>query len=69
MHLGLFLADEWIKETTAEIWAERRAGKARMLTDLSPVLQAANEYARGFGCGTGGELLNRISRQRREGLL
>jgi hypothetical protein len=69
MHCALFLADEWIKERTAEIWAERRAGKARLRTDLSPVLQAAKEYAHGFGCGTGGELLNRISKRRKLGLL
>ena len=69
MHMALFLADEWIRERRDEIWTERRAGKARLRTDLPPVHQAANGYARCFGCGTGGELLNRISRQRRQGLL
>ncbi|MDP3675444.1 MAG: hypothetical protein Q8R44_10165 [Novosphingobium sp.] len=69
MHMALFLADEWIRELRDEIWTVRRAGKARLRTDLPPVLQAANAYARCFGCGTGGELLNRISQQRRKGLL
>lgn len=69
MHMALFLADEWISERRVEIWTERRAGKARLRTDPPPVLKAADEYARGFGCGTGGELLNRISKQRRQGLL
>lgn len=69
IHLALFLADEWIKERRAEIRAERRAGYARMRGDLPPVFQAANQYANSFGCGTGGELLNCLSKQRGKGLL
>lgn len=60
--LKLMIADFDIADRTAEIWAERRAGKIqRQRTDLEPCVQAADEVGHAWRLPRGRSLLNRIS--------
>lgn len=66
----LWLAHEDVSKRRLEIRAERRKpGYQRQRTDLSPVEAAAKEFARFYGFNDYRQLLNAISKWRKESQL
>ena len=65
--LALILANHDVEERAEAIWQSRRSGTTpRCRSDLSPLLQAADEVAEdwGFRLGSGWSILNQISAHR-----